>query len=1473
MERLYRVRIAQAGATEISAATTAFFTDDVVLPPVVTTQIVHPTTGRSEMRPWRIELLDEGGALSAAFIDNGRWTAIGRLCDISFRAPGEATPGTTYGTGRISGINEGDGPGKYLIEISPESWVARRAQLFSEADTVQLWPQGIKADWKGFEAAEAGQGFNVISGPDGASPSLRVLILRSFGRGRRVTDPLVNYIREQLVENPTRAVDADASTNNFGPLRLRYNGIEYPIISFGTDAQTPEFTNSLDREAARKGQDGALWGVGFHTQIMVTFWEPGVTPPDDAAGFIHLEGAPPSDTVPLHIGIADAAHEFGTGQGFIHPAELTKRVWDKLGVRYDAAALTAIKDDRSFPLLAPRVTEQVDDAEAWLAENAWGPTMLAALTAGDGRRKLVDMRLPQDLQTGTLPVIDASNAAAGTWSLTGREAVNSITWDYLSLQEPSQERRAVRKGSNTEVTDSPADADLDGLIANEREVDPIEGDTIGTIGRRSLKLSLHGALEPTAETERRRRAIAAGGVIWQSAVPELSRELLDIFQDGAYRLRGEVGRTIAETLEEGDLALLDLASLQLPNPVSGARSDLRLVRLLSIERHPAHAVCEFLDLGPDAQPLAAPTVSIDWSAATPGEVEVTLSLIPAGATAEVQVAYTNSISEPTRWPIRRANLGNGVHVFGNVPAAGFAHVRARSTAPGRIRSAWVLDNVGIGDRPAILNAALIINSSGLATVSILPSAAVAGVRLRSSVHGASALPSYGATSDHAVGAFPLQLAGVVVSGGKSLTVELEPWDGFTAGAVSGNAGQKVTVSTERDPVQFILSMRVEITNLTANVADIRVWIADTSPGPDVSVAYSADGPVTPASPQTILGTNVTSDLETTGFLDFTADLASGTQTVTFRATAPDRNPVSQALSFGIEGAPGADGAAGRLRFFGIGGVNVTDLTIEVQHDTGEGGELFVWVNPSSLGSPDPTSTAADGSVVFASTPFVANNATIFNLTGGGTDDLLNNIPVTALIPKQVFARAEFDDGTIAEGYYALPGVIQIVDPDGILAGNVVGSTNIQDDAIQTPHLSANSVVADKIGAREVTIEKLTIGSFANLIPDPGFESGDLADSEWTVFDAGGGTFSIVSSSVRTGGFALNFNRTGQTAAAGIAHSESLTQCNPGDPFYHSGWFRGTGAGSGTSAGPVIRFFDELGVAVGTVANFTVIPVGSYNFRDIEAVAPAGAVFVRFEYVILNDGTTPAIRIDDGYANRQVPGELVVDGAITAPKINVTQLDAISADVGVLTAGRLESAAGSQNRGIVLSGTRPAGWRKWIDFTATGNDNIIRFGIDTGGTGNADAQFRVEADGDAFFAGTLEAASGEFAGNLSASEVVMTATPTATITANQNMVLRIFGGSAETIQLIKSSGGVGGIGIGGAFGNTLDVRVSTDDFIDLDAGSSTSGGTRVGQTNQRISFFGISPKVRQSVTGSTTNGKLTSLLGALEFYGLIIDATT
>jgi len=625
--REYRARIATRGALDVEgnvefllylgADGTVDSTGRLWTPPSVSGSIAHPLRGETTIRPFLVEGVDVDGALIAAFSADARWTALGRLVDVQYRdlPSGEWV---SYGTGRCSGLDELDGPGKFRVQVADESWVARRSTVFSTAGTASIWPCGVRRTWRGFfqaqkarggRTATAGELFRITLTAGYTAPPIDV----GFGilvdrRGRELIRPVVEWFERDLVPAPDRNFGTSPPPGgNFRFTKLRFPNsadvvTDWDIHSFGVDPSVPE-------DALETLEDPAIAGSAdpedVQREVTITVWVRGfgipfAPPADEGLGLFVAPEAPPSALNPLHVALADGDNYWGTpgvdnaqpstGWGWIHVADLTRRVWDQMAVRYDPDNLDAIEADTSFPLLAPRVTEFPADPERWMAANIWGQLMLLAVKDGRGRRKLADLRPPPDDTDLTyFPRLDASNTSGHVWRLDNVDLMNRVRWDYTELKEPEEPFVSV-----TEVES------VDNLRVRRKELDPYDSDTVALLDPRDNVFRVdHSEIDPDTPAVRILSGYASGiGVPFSEVVDGHSEFLLQLYQDGPMHGFCEVGRELAESIEEGDYVVVDYDSLKGANPATEARTGDLLALVISLTRHPAHADLEYIVVRP-----------------------------------------------------------------------------------------------------------------------------------------------------------------------------------------------------------------------------------------------------------------------------------------------------------------------------------------------------------------------------------------------------------------------------------------------------------------------------------------------------------------------------------------------------------------------------------------------------------------------------------------------------------------------------------------------------------------------------------------------------------------------------------------------------------------------------------------------------------------------------------------------------------
>lgn len=218
-------------------------------------------------------------------------------------------------------------------------------------------------------------------------------------------------------------------------------------------------------------------------------------------------------------------------------------------------------------------------------------------------------------------------------------------------------------------------------------------------------------------------------------------------------------------------------------------------------------------------------------------------------------------------------------------------------------------------------------------------------------------------------------------------------------------------------------------------------------------------------------------------------------------------------------------------------------------------------------------------------------------------------------------------------------------------------------------LTGGKFVAGAVGTRELaagaaTISKLAVTDATNQVPDSELQDADA----WVgVPSDGTGVFQLRPDSTfsgkKTPGDIVWWN---SRATPGVSY-QATTQKFPvaaGDELFLSGQIFNSGSGTTVSAYADVTFYDatDTGVLTQTIGIKT--STGGTNTFTNSVMVPAGAVRMRFRWFVnaANDYTlvfaTPIVKIKNA-------GHMYVDGSIDAAKLNVTELSAITANLGTI----------------------------------------------------------------------------------------------------------------------------------------------------------------------------------------------------------------
>jgi len=262
-----------------------------------------------------------------------------------------------------------------------------------------------------------------------------------------------------------------------------------------------------------------------------------------------------------------------------------------------------------------------------------------------------------------------------------------------------------------------------------------------------------------------------------------------------------------------------------------------------------------------------------------------------------------------------------------------------------------------------------------------------------------------------------------------------------------------------------------------------------------------------------------------------------------------------------------------------------------------------------------------------------------------------------------------------------------INGDRISAGTLDAS-KIVADSITAGQIAAGAISTSELSANAVTSTKIAVGDFTVQAKNFGFEEGD---TDWNK----GGGWSINANNARTGSWSAACTSTSPSAL----RNSQVVQTTPGEVFYVEAWIKYSGA-SGNGSYVRLRGLDSGGSEISTQAGNTVATGNtSYVKSSGTFTVPASVVAVNVEVVSdISGGTTYAddvrmirasnsVLIEDGaviaakVAANAITADKISAGAVTAAKISVTNLAAINADLGSITAGTIVLPSG----GFIRSG--------------------------------------------------------------------------------------------------------------------------------------------------------------------------------------------
>lgn len=436
-----------------------------------------------------------------------------------------------------------------------------------------------------------------------------------------------------------------------------------------------------------------------------------------------------------------------------------------------------------------RITETEEDLRDWFERACQALGIAPALNA-HGEVSPVSAELPDE--TVPLPEINDGNAeAVAGWEHPITDAITQVHVTYHRDISHAGARVAVPRGTGL------SGGAADGISSVERSITIAPDEASGIQQVMGIKVhKVDGFLWRSIGGEEGQGSPALSDDAAVREARRLAGDLLLRFAHGGQSsfVRVRKSDPDIEALTVGDW-VLDARSWA-PNYMSGRRGRNHLAQVVSIrDINPEWREIRLLDAAPHAHPTPQPTLG-SLSEPAPGVVAVPVTSVPAGAEARVDYAVSPTLPDTDSglWTMLDRTRTPRTLRTPPLPTGSTVWIRARGEQVGRRPSAWTPAlSIVLSDTALVYRLYVRISESGAVVVSADLSALTQGVRIYYVVHPVGTQPPP-LVDYHDFPAAPdvWTLPDVFVRPGEAITVELEPWTGWTGSAVSGAAGVRMS---------------------------------------------------------------------------------------------------------------------------------------------------------------------------------------------------------------------------------------------------------------------------------------------------------------------------------------------------------------------------------------------------------------------------------------------------------------------------------------------------------------------------------------------------------------------------------------------------------------------------------------------------------------------------------------------------------
>lgn len=724
----------------------------------------------------------------------------------------------------------------YEISIRDVRERSRRANLFSRAFTTTIVPRGILDGW-------------------GTKPNGEKVVPPTQPKTGTVSIPADDFQRHIAIDEHFDLDDEQHKTLT----EFVHEG--YEPYSFGQP--WPERYRIISRRHLRfywrVAGSGDPWtdaGAIFNLQSDILHWyrEGDITRrvfrgfwvqqatedlaklPADGASIEWIIGTAtrPSEKTPLHIESTMGQFLVDVLDGEYSPDADGEPV--PMGLPYNETEILAYEEPVLGKITKPVGEDQPDARRKvldWLEKNLLQPRGAALAMDDFGRLTIISYDIPPDGEV--LPSLDDGDVdpETVTWEQTG-DAITKVQFTFMEhIYYPPD----VMPGD---------DLPVDRVVSREITLNFYPGsdevaveEIYGLVGEQVLEINtqLFSSLSvsPSAyDPDFVLQVLQSQAALFAAARAD---QAFDRYLLGSQMVSARVGFTEAAGLRIG--SWLTGSVSWLPNYTTGERSLNRLLQIEDIKRHRGgFKTLLMVDAGPDLQPVGQPTLGV--ASIDDGRVVIPVTALPAGVDGRVQYAVSATQPSSTSGLWKEAGIVRSTDTLPvdvttpKLPSGLSVWYRARGQAVGRRASAWTAPvNIINAEWAEILDLTLVADpDAGTVTATWSVSADTDGIRFYLYRHDPDDDPDIAGGPDETLdvdataGTAVFTEAQVGALG--ALTVDAEPWTGFSAGSVAGTAGEPIRRAVFTPILGLVPEVEIQLSAPSDEIA--RLDVVDVNAG-------------------------------------------------------------------------------------------------------------------------------------------------------------------------------------------------------------------------------------------------------------------------------------------------------------------------------------------------------------------------------------------------------------------------------------------------------------------------------------------------------------------------------------------------------------------------------------------------------------------------------------------------------------------